>query len=60
MASLRGEWQKASLLCGTHVTRVRIDGVVLSSFTSQGPTEEKKLRLRMFKIYPNSHDLGTA
>ena len=28
MASLRVEWPKASLLCGTQVTRVRIDGGV--------------------------------
>ena len=29
IASLRAEWQKASLLCGTQVTRVRIDGGVV-------------------------------
>ena len=29
IASLRGEWLKASLLCGTQVTRVRINGGVI-------------------------------
>ena len=29
IASLRAEWPKASLLCGTKVTRVRIDGGVI-------------------------------
>ena len=38
IASLRAEWPKASLLCGTQVTRVRIDGAVIYSFISQGPT----------------------
>ena len=28
-ASLSAEWPKASLLCGIHVTRVRIDGGVV-------------------------------
>ena len=30
-------WAKASLLCGTQVTRVRIYGGVVYSFISQGP-----------------------
>ena len=29
IVSLRVEWPKASLLCGTQVTRVRIDGGVI-------------------------------
>ena len=29
IASLLAEWPKASLLCGTQVTRVRIDGGVI-------------------------------
>ena len=33
-----GVWPKASLLCGTQVTRVRIDGGAVQSFISQGPT----------------------
>ena len=32
------EWPKASLLCGSQVTRVRIDGGVVYSFSSKDPT----------------------
>ena len=35
IASLRAEWPKASLLCGTQVTRVRIDGGARYSFIRQ-------------------------
>ena len=38
IASLCAEWPKASILCCSQVTRVRIDGGVVQSLISQGPT----------------------
>ena len=35
----REGWSFLCLFCGTQFTRVRIDGGVVESFISQGPTE---------------------